>query len=139
MNDIYEYDSAGRLLNVRGDLAQSFRYDTLGNMIFNSAVGTYTYPVPGPTAVRPHAVKQAGRDHLSYDANGSISSVKSDNSHTWREITWNADVAPASVSSSTGRRTLFGYDASGAVYGSPHGATCVTTTDAFSSIRRQMA
>jgi RHS repeat-associated protein len=41
-------------------------------MLTNSGVGTYTYPVQGPTAVRPHAETAAGASSFTYDANGNM-------------------------------------------------------------------
>lgn len=71
----YTYDDLGRLLvaanaNV-SELNQSFSYDLAGNLLTNSALGSYGYPVQGASAVRPHAVTTAGAWSFSYDANGN--------------------------------------------------------------------
>jgi hypothetical protein len=31
-----------------GDLTQRFSYDDLGDLTYNSSIGTYTYPASGP-------------------------------------------------------------------------------------------
>jgi hypothetical protein len=60
----YGYDPLDRLIladNLDDDaLDQSFAYDGVGNMTFNSALGSYAYPPSGPTAARPHAPLSAG-------------------------------------------------------------------------------
>ena len=59
---VYIYDNLDRLLSADNTedntLDQSFTYDALGNMTYNSKVGTYVYPIPGPSTVRPDAVTQ---------------------------------------------------------------------------------
>ena len=49
---------------------ESFAYDSIGNMIESSKVGTYSYPLPG--SPRPHAVTSAGGKAYSYNKNGSM-------------------------------------------------------------------
>ncbi len=73
----YGYDDLDRLLTATNTgnsaLSQSFTYDSVDNMLTNSAVGTYTYPLPG--AARPHAVTSAGGTSYGYDANGNMISA----------------------------------------------------------------
>ena len=73
---VYTQDELDRLTfaDNLGDNSfdQSFSYDTAGNMLSNSRVGTYTYPAPGPNAVRPHAPLTASARDYSYDANGNV-------------------------------------------------------------------
>src|SRR5262249_26061509 len=57
-------------------LTQSFTYDRVGNMTSNSAIGTYTYPVPG--AARPHAVTATPLGSYGYDANGNMTTAAGD-------------------------------------------------------------
>ena len=67
MNLVFTYDDLNRLTSVSGDLAQTFQYDAIGNMIYNSAVGNYTYrssaagrgcgSVGATASPCPHAVK----------------------------------------------------------------------------------
>ena len=70
-NWTYSYDSLDRLKKATnagdGSLTQSFQYDTIGNMTYNSKVGSYTYD-----ANHPHAVKKAGPHSFTYDANGNM-------------------------------------------------------------------
>ncbi len=56
----------------RANASLTHTYDKLGNLTFNSQVGTYTYPTSGPTSVRPHAVTTAGSNPYSYDGNGNV-------------------------------------------------------------------
>jgi RHS repeat-associated protein len=68
----YGYDDFDRLTlanNTGGPLDQSFAYNAIGNMTYNSALGNYTYPAPGQP--HPHAVTQYGTTSLAYDANGN--------------------------------------------------------------------
>jgi len=58
---------------------QTFSYDAAGNITFNSAVGSYTYPVPNG-ANHPHAPLTAGSRSFTYDANGN---TLSDGSRTF--------------------------------------------------------
>lgn len=73
-NWTYAYDSTDRLTQITNrdsaDFSQSFTYDAAGNVTFNSAVGSYTYPAP--TGLRPHAVTQAGSQTYSYDIRGNM-------------------------------------------------------------------
>ncbi|MCX6879879.1 MAG: FG-GAP-like repeat-containing protein [Verrucomicrobia bacterium] len=102
LNYTTTYDDLNRLLSVEGGQTQSFGYDTLGNLIFNSELGTYSYP----DRSRPHSVVQAGRDSLSYDANGNRLNDGS------RSYTWNAENQLAAASRD-GQTTSFAYDHTG--------------------------
>lgn len=51
-----------------------FEYDRVGNMLFNSLVGTYKYSQDGNQS---HAVRSAGVHIYSYDENGNLSSSES--------------------------------------------------------------
>jgi RHS repeat-associated protein len=70
----YGYDDFDRLTTATNTgssaLSQVFAYDAVGNMTSNSAVGSYTYPIPGQP--RAHAVTQAGSTSYSYDADGNM-------------------------------------------------------------------
>ena len=67
LNLNFTYDDLGRLKTVTGGQTQSFDYDSIGNMIYNSAKGTYTYG-----SAKPHAVTAAGNKSYGYDANGNM-------------------------------------------------------------------
>ncbi len=77
----YGYDSLDRLKKATnagdGSLTQSFRYDTIGNMTYNSKLGSYTY-----SASHPHAVTKAGPHSFTYDANGNMKTGRG-NSYGW--------------------------------------------------------
>ena len=70
----YGYDDLDRLTQATNTgnslLSQSLTYDSVDNMTSNSAVGSYTYPVPG--SARPHAVQTAGSTSYGYDADGNM-------------------------------------------------------------------
>ncbi len=76
----YGYDDLDRLLSATNTdlpaLTQSFAYDGVDNMTSNSAVGAYTYPLPG--SPRPHAVTATPLGSYSYDANGNMTSAAGD-------------------------------------------------------------
>ncbi len=110
----YGYDNLDRLLSAANTntpaLSQSFTYDAGGNILTNSAIGSYGYPAQGPTAVRPHAVLSAGTSSYSYDANGN-QLVKSDGGAATRTIAYDAENRPVSVTSGGGAVTyLYGPD-----------------------------
>lgn len=47
-------------------------YDAAGNITSKTGVGSYAYPSPGASSVRPHAVSTAGTSSFTYDANGNM-------------------------------------------------------------------
>ena len=64
----FYYDVLDRLRYGTGPYwGHSYRYDKIGNITYNSAVGSYNYN-PG----RPHAVVQAGGNTYTYDNNGNM-------------------------------------------------------------------
>ncbi|HET8924788.1 MAG TPA: FG-GAP-like repeat-containing protein [Candidatus Acidoferrum sp.] len=111
LNLNFTYDSLGRLTQVSGAQTQQFAYNDIGNVMSNSAVGVYSYPVPQncspatPCFTHPHQVIAAGGNAYTYDANGNMISGAG------RMITWNFDNLPLSVTTSAGR-TTFDYDTS---------------------------
>jgi RHS repeat-associated protein len=72
----YGYDNFDRLTSatnaVDSTLTQSFTYNAVGNITWNSLRGTYTYRAPGQP--HPHAVIQAATTIFTYDANGNTTS-----------------------------------------------------------------
>ncbi|MGD9739889.1 MAG: hypothetical protein AB7O56_07925 [Bauldia sp.] len=70
----YTYDGIDRLLSAAnandGSSSRAFSYDAAGNMLTNSGVGSYSYPVPGQP--RPHAVTTAGSNNYTYDDVGNV-------------------------------------------------------------------
>ncbi|MGH6882909.1 MAG: hypothetical protein ACREFM_18450, partial [Hypericibacter sp.] len=93
----YGYDDMDRLLSATNTttpaLTQSWTYDTVGNMLTNSAVGTYTYPAPG--SARPHAVTATPLGSYGYDANGNMTSAAGDT------IAYDGENRPVSVNAVT--------------------------------------
>ena len=79
----YTYDDLHRLTNVQNaqqpNLNQDLHYDAIGNIIYNSLIGDYSYPPSGPNGCGtgipckgPHAVLTAGNNSYAYDANGNM-------------------------------------------------------------------
>jgi RHS repeat-associated protein len=83
----YTYDDLHRVLasnNVSNPSeSTSYQYDIVGNITFNSQVGTLTYPAPG--SFRPHAPTQVGAETYTYAANGQLVQQGPD------ALTWNPD------------------------------------------------
>src|SRR5206468_2119156 len=73
----FAYDNLNRLLSASGPglVTRSFDYNAIGNMIYKSDVGTYTYSASG--SVRPHAVSSVSGSvsaTYTYDSNGNLTS-----------------------------------------------------------------
>jgi RHS repeat-associated protein len=105
-------DTVGRLRSSSGSQTQTWAYDAAGNMVFNSLVGLYAYPAPGPAARQPHAAQSAGTTQLRYDDNGLLSMATNAAGQT-RSIDWNFDHLPAVVADFDGTRTDYEFDAFG--------------------------
>ena len=82
--EVFTYDDVNRLKTSTINSVQnlSLTYYANGNINTKSDVGTYTYPLPGPSSVRPHAVTSAGSTSYAYDANGNMTTRGGD------AITW---------------------------------------------------
>jgi RHS repeat-associated protein len=75
-NQTFGYDEQDRLTTASGPFGTfTFIYDSIGNLLFNPLVGSYTYPSSGLGSVRPHAVSTAGPNTYSYDLNGNLKAV----------------------------------------------------------------
>jgi hypothetical protein len=76
LSEVFTYDSLNRLRSatVGLDVAKTFTYDTIGNILSKSDVGTYSYPASGQPF--PHAVSSITgsiiNTSFSYDANGNV-------------------------------------------------------------------
>jgi RHS repeat-associated protein len=80
------YDNLNRLTRYAMDTvcpgSPTVGYDAVGNITSKSGVGTYHYPTPGSSSVRPHAVSSitgtvngAVNPNYDYDANGNLTCV----------------------------------------------------------------
>ncbi len=100
----YSYDDLDRLLGAsnagNASYNQTFTYDIANNITYNSAVGTYTYPLAG--SAHPHAPLTAGSKAFAYNANGDIVSDGS------RTFAYDGENRPANVSG-----TLYTYGPDG--------------------------
>jgi RHS repeat-associated protein len=115
MQQAYSYDSVGNLLartDASTGLVEAFAYDridrltrhsvqsvstlaadatvtvdynAIGNILWKSDVGAYTYTPSGAGAVRPHAVQTAYGTTYIYDANGNLerSTGALNRQHVW--------------------------------------------------------
>ena len=92
---LYVYDDLNRLLSATNvdtpGLTQSFTYDDVGNMTYNSQIGSYTYRTPGTG--QPHAVQTAGSRSYVYDTVGRMTS------RDGALLQWNGDGKPSSIGS----------------------------------------
>jgi RHS repeat-associated protein len=96
----YDYDDLDRLIvadNLTPGLGQSFTYDAIGNITYNSKVGAYSYPPAG--APRPHAPVDIAGSPQVYDPAGQLLSGMG------RSLDWNAAGLPSRVNGTT-----FDYD-----------------------------
>jgi RHS repeat-associated protein len=98
----FSYDELDRLTGVSGAQTQSFAYDSLGNLTFNSQLGGYGYA----DTTHRHAVTAAGASAYTYDANGNMTSGGG------RSYAWDGDNRLTRVTQASGT-TTFSYDASG--------------------------
>lgn len=51
----------------------AYAYDQIGNMVWSSDAGKFSYPESGPYSVRPHAAERIGTRVHTYDDAGSLS------------------------------------------------------------------
>jgi len=75
LSESFTYDALSRLATaqVGVDIAKSFSYNNIGNILIKSDVGNYSYPEPGQPF--PHAVSSISgsvvNTTFTYDANGN--------------------------------------------------------------------
>ena len=100
----FSYDNLNRLITASGPglVTRSFDYNVIGNMIYKSDVGTYTYPASGAGSVRPHAVSSVSgtvNATYTYDANGNLLSGAG------RTLTYMSFNMPATITGSAATYT----------------------------------
>ena len=118
-----DYDDLDRLLLATGPYGASgttqtwaYAYDEIGNMTFNPEVGTYTYPLGGPTTARPHAATVAGPYPITYDNNGNVATMTDPTGFFGYNASYNGDNRLVSVTTtyaSVPTTTTFVYDGDG--------------------------
>jgi RHS repeat-associated protein len=106
-------------------LSETWRYDDLGNITFDSAfvsrngapdADNYVYPRSGPGAVRPHAVTEVGWKWFAYDAAGRMASSGTipDYATAERTLAWTPDGLLESVAGVPAvGATSYAYDGDG--------------------------
>ncbi|MET7339552.1 RHS repeat-associated core domain-containing protein [Nonomuraea sp. NPDC005650] len=97
--------------------SQAYAYDKVGNLTTltdNGHSATYTYPTPGPNAVRPNAVtsitRPSGTDTYAYDNNGQLAArtvAGKQATFDWNQL---GELTQATVD---GQQTSMVYDADG--------------------------
>lgn len=104
--DAFQYDLLDRLTHqtARGR-AVDVQYNAIGNILFKTDVGGYSY-----TTGRPHAVATAGGSSYNYDGNGNVVSTTGaqQRDHTW--TSFNQPARMTYASSATTRTVQFNYD-----------------------------
>lgn len=81
VSDVFTYDAINRLstYKVQSPALNNFQrlvylqYNALGNLLYKTDVGVYTYPTSGST--RPHAVSSAAGTSYTYDVNGNMTAA----------------------------------------------------------------
>jgi RHS repeat-associated protein len=109
LSESFTYDPLNRLLTatVSGSVAlpKAYAYNSIGNMMSKSDVGTYSYAPPGSPL--PHAVMSISGSTISttfaYDPNGNQTSGLG------RTITWTSYNMPATITQGT-RTVSFQHD-----------------------------
>jgi RHS repeat-associated protein len=84
----YIYDDLNRLTSAAvtgsgsgANYTQTYTYDATGNMLTNSAVGTYAYTLDNPQQART-----MGATTYTYDGNGNVNYINSDfQNYDWRD------------------------------------------------------
>ncbi len=84
----YIYDDLNRLTSAAvtgsgsgANYTQTYSYDATGNMLTNSAVGTYAYTLDNPQQART-----MGATTYTYDGNGNVNYINSDfQNYDWRD------------------------------------------------------
>jgi RHS repeat-associated protein len=92
----YGFDLMGRLTQAtsltNAYYNQTWTYDDSGNILTNSAVGTYLYNAPKPGGgLLPHAVSNAGGTSYTYDANANMTGGR------LGTMTWDGDGLPTAI------------------------------------------
>ncbi|MGG7607027.1 NBR1-Ig-like domain-containing protein [Massilia sp. BKSP1R2A-1] len=105
----FRYDELNRLRysTVLGQAEQEFTYDTQGNLLSKPGVGTYSYPIPGPGVIRPHAITNSTQlGSFNYDDNGNLLNGAG------RSYTWTSYDMPKTITQ--------GSTTAGFIYGPEH-------------------
>jgi len=114
ISETFTYDNHNRLYSLRtsSDVVgayiknKDYRYDKLGNITYQTGIGSYTY-YPD----KPHALKSAGSRSYTYDAVGNMTHRNGDT------ITYNPLNKPATLTNHTNNKTVtFTYGAGGQRY-----------------------
>jgi RHS repeat-associated protein len=107
----HTYDALDRLLTAQGTgtnpYSQSYQYDRIGNIIYKSDIGNYSYTYFN----KPHAVRTAGNISLQYDSNGNMTGRT--NGTTNLNITYNYDNKPELIQKNGADYVRFTYDGNG--------------------------
>lgn len=115
VTDTYSYDALNRLTRYTVEAVNAanltrtveLHYNAIGNLLYKSDVGNYSYPSFGAGSVRPHAVAQVSMAHetrvYGYDANGNAVSASAG---PWRSISYTSFNLPDSNQGAQGPNGL---------------------------------
>jgi len=123
----YTYDDLHRLLSAtisnsvakgidgpdNQNQVQTFTYDAIGNILFKSDVGAYSYTGNvGDSYANPQAVTTAGDKEYVYDENGNITQINSASLNETKTLNWDYNNRLSSIM--VGDKLFnYSYDASG--------------------------
>jgi RHS repeat-associated protein len=122
VTDTYGYDALNRLVQYKVEAVNAanltrtvdLHYNAIGNLLYKSDVGNYSYANFGGGSVRPHAVAQVALAHetrvYGYDANGNAISASAG---PWRSISYTSFNLPDSnqgAQGPNGLKTTWFYD-----------------------------
>ncbi|HIP14103.1 MAG TPA: hypothetical protein EYG74_01265, partial [Sulfurimonas autotrophica] len=115
LKETYKYDAMNRLtrFDVKTDIkigsfrkAKTYKYDQLGNMTYQTGVGTYKY-----SSIRPHAVVSTSNKQIyKYDANGNMTYNRG------RNIVYNPINKATYLTNKKGQKVSFYYGVGGQRY-----------------------
>jgi RHS repeat-associated protein len=100
LTEIFTYDSLDRMTQstLNGTTNLTVAYNLIGNITSKSDVGSFTYD-----ATKKHAVRTAGSNSYSYDANGNMTS------RLGHSITWTSYNYPSVINAPNSRTVSFSY------------------------------
>lgn len=92
---------------------QTFTYDAIGNILYKSDVGNYSYDGnSGKNYANPHAVTTAGDNQYAYDQNGNVIKITSISSGQTKNLSWDYGNRLTSITIN-GVTFSYAYDVSG--------------------------
>jgi len=124
-----------QVLNTSGSVNRTttLQYNALGDTLYRSDVGVYTYPAQGANSVRPHAVTQlqgASTIAYGYDAQGNLTTASGGAYRSISYTSFNLPDGQSGVLGAAGTRYTWQYDESHARIKEVRVATVATAVTA---------